>query len=541
MLDERSFFKENDDEKKFKKSLLFKVRNDDMKMFEQCVTVLSSIANQCRFSKENQVVFISMLDPLMSQLAKIVHGGANNQNFTQQIVLLLSGIKQSIYNGNISAQKIKLIVSLPKLNFLTHVTNILGSIDNVNMNDEIISKYSELLQELVSQLSDDLLEEFHASVLECLYDKQVQSLRLLDLISVSLSLAVLPKSSDHLNREDSHLLRLVHKLAEVSPQETRISCFNRYMFVVALFINKASWPLADTVAKAALESCISSLADNFDQSELAPSLCKYLMLISRSVLMRTDNSMENLSSTACELIDSAGESISMNLKKWHEVIIAILLQTIISCVFRDDIAMVCTTLTEDMDSVFIASKCNTTILWKQKIWSSLFSGLEKQLKIVDDNGEGEDVSHLLLVMNSIIQNMPQGIVENNTDVICTLCVRGFSTFSHNNKICECLQAISLENIYKFIGDALNEKMKNHINTIAPACVNIAQNVSVAKMRYMALECLLQMSRLYPYHKLFPVKKLILKGLQKVVDDKKRAIRILAAKVRNEYSVLKSGM
>ena len=157
-----------------------------------------------------------------------------------------------------------------------------------------------------------------------------------------------------------------------------------------------------------------------------------------------------------------------------------------------------------------------------------------------EEGKGEDVSHLLLTMNSIIQNMPNGIIENNTNVICTLCVRAFSTSTDNIELRKYLQAIAIENIYKFIGDALNENIKNHINTIAPACVDIAQNDPIAKMRCMALECLLQMSRLYPYHKLFPVKKVILKGLQKVVDDKKRAIRILAAKVRNEYSVLSTG-
>ena len=84
---------------------------------------------------------------------------------------------------------------------------------------------------------------------------------------------------------------------------------------------------------------------------------------------------------------------------------------------------------------------------------------------------------------------------------------------------------------------MKEKMKNHINTIAPACVAMAQKGPAAKLRCMALECLLKMCELYPYHKLYPVKKIILKGLQNVVDDKKRAIRILAAKVRNEYSVL----
>lgn len=40
---------------------------------------------------------------------------------------------------------------------------------------------------------------------------------------------------------------------------------------------------------------------------------------------------------------------------------------------------------------------------------------------------------------------------------------------------------------------------------------------------------------YPY--LHPVKKAVLKGVARVLDDSKRAVRRIAVTVRNEWSVL----
>lgn len=64
----------------------------------------------------------------------------------------------------------------------------------------------------------------------------------------------------------------------------------------------------------------------------------------------------------------------------------------------------------------------------------------------------------------------------------------------------------------------------------------AQLSSFAKTRAGALRCLLLMSAL-PYRQLHPVKQTVLRGTALILDDKKRAVRRLAAKVRNEWSVL----
>jgi hypothetical protein len=42
---------------------------------------------------------------------------------------------------------------------------------------------------------------------------------------------------------------------------------------------------------------------------------------------------------------------------------------------------------------------------------------------------------------------------------------------------------------------------------------------------------------YPYPKIHPLKATVVKGLGKIIDDKKRVVRILAAKVRNEWLVI----
>jgi len=42
----------------------------------------------------------------------------------------------------------------------------------------------------------------------------------------------------------------------------------------------------------------------------------------------------------------------------------------------------------------------------------------------------------------------------------------------------------------------------------------------------------------PYTRLYPFKTLVSKGLQKTLDDRKKAVRVLAGRVRNKWIVMK---
>lgn len=59
----------------------------------------------------------------------------------------------------------------------------------------------------------------------------------------------------------------------------------------------------------------------------------------------------------------------------------------------------------------------------------------------------------------------------------------------------------------------------------------------AKLRATAVESLSTITDHIIYIKLHPYKKIVQKGLVKVLDDKKRAVRHLAGKVRNKWLMM----
>lgn len=68
---------------------------------------------------------------------------------------------------------------------------------------------------------------------------------------------------------------------------------------------------------------------------------------------------------------------------------------------------------------------------------------------------------------------------------------------------------------------------------------MANYSSEAKLRAIALESLLLLPKyISQYSTLFPYRKMVSKGLVKVLDDRKRAIRQLAVKVRNAWMLMK---
>ena len=71
-------------------------------------------------------------------------------------------------------------------------------------------------------------------------------------------------------------------------------------------------------------------------------------------------------------------------------------------------------------------------------------------------------------------------------------------------------------------------------------IDVISNAPIALTRARALQCLLALTEL-PYSRLFPVKMAVIKGLQKALDDPKRAVRQTAVKVRNTWLLLGTSM
>jgi hypothetical protein len=100
----------------------------------------------------------------------------------------------------------------------------------------------------------------------------------------------------------------------------------------------------------------------------------------------------------------------------------------------------------------------------------------------------------------------------------------------------CTQSILQLLLHMLSTDASLAQLSAQIPTLAPLLVVVAQHASPV-CRHQALEILLALSAC-PYPKLHPVRQLVITGLARVCDDRKRAVRMLAAKVRNVFFTLK---
>jgi hypothetical protein len=66
----------------------------------------------------------------------------------------------------------------------------------------------------------------------------------------------------------------------------------------------------------------------------------------------------------------------------------------------------------------------------------------------------------------------------------------------------------------------------------------SHKASSAKTRAAALTSLLCITERIPYVRLFPFKSQVSKELHRALDDKKKAVRVLAGRVRNKWLVMK---
>jgi hypothetical protein len=100
----------------------------------------------------------------------------------------------------------------------------------------------------------------------------------------------------------------------------------------------------------------------------------------------------------------------------------------------------------------------------------------------------------------------------------------------------CTQATLQLLLHQFSSDSAIPQLSSQLTTLAPLLVMVAQQASPAT-RHLALEVLLALS-VCPYPQLHPVRQVVIRGLARVCDDRKRAVRMLAAKVRNVFYSLK---
>lgn len=170
-------------------------------------------------------------------------------------------------------------------------------------------------------------------------------------------------------------------------------------------------------------------------------------------------------------------------------------------------------------------KCNTQLFWKQKLWSRFLPPLLASLK--STNAKEAKEGNYLLAICGLACGVNKSVLESSLDELVLVAVRSLSLSSMLSYRSQCVQL--LETLLEFNV----EKFSPHVNSIVPELLAVCQREPQAKTRAASLRCLLNLLQLQ-YHHIHAVKGTVIKGLQKVTDDNKKAIRLLAAKVRNRY-------
>jgi len=202
------------------------------------------------------------------------------------------------------------------------------------------------------------------------------------------------------------------------------------------------------------------------------------------------------------------------------------------------------------------STVHCTLLWRQKLWSRLYSELSRRLSL-----SGHQLP-LLSCICCLASEMPAQVVENDLADITRYSVQAMmlssamSGHGHTTVLADrrtgfilkqralacLLPALSGPLTVEAINDekCVSQPILSHIHSLVPLLLQIAQQESTslpgsAAVRALALRCLWKLHAL-PHRVLHPMRDMVIKGLAVVLNDNKRAVRKLAAKVRNVWIV-----
>lgn len=237
---------------------------------------------------------------------------------------------------------------------------------------------------------------------------------------------------------------------------------------------------------------------------------------------------------------------------WQDVIIAKILSILYTenSHQKDILSTNFSLLTKEHEYILSSKgKCISTSVWKQRLWSKLFPSLLKGLQNSTPNSS-QKRSYLLSICG-LSCGMHNMVLTSSISDLVTVSVQAITAATtplndtlnaiqqkKDSLVLQSLKIQSLEILEILLKFSVLE-FSTHISSIVPLLVKISDTDSIAKVRALSLKCLLEIiNGEIPYSKLHPFKNLVVKGLSNVIDDRKRLVRYLAAKVRNEWIVIK---
>jgi len=174
--------------------------------------------------------------------------------------------------------------------------------------------------------------------------------------------------------------------------------------------------------------------------------------------------------------------------------------------------------------------CNEGLFFRQKFFTQSFQLLKTKLEIEESP---VTKSLLLLALVQLMQNVPQGILMQEIQVVVLLLIQALSNPDMDIRIGALATLTSTIKGHP-------ELFEPHLNTLVPVALQLAQFTSCtdSKVRRNAINCLIVFAD-YPYNKVHTLRPMITKELGNTLDDPKRAIRKRAVECRNKWMILQN--
>ncbi|OWZ17052.1 MMS19 nucleotide excision repair protein [Phytophthora megakarya] len=173
-------------------------------------------------------------------------------------------------------------------------------------------------------------------------------------------------------------------------------------------------------------------------------------------------------------------------------------------------------------------KCGAfiTFLYRQRMFDLVFPVLLEYIRV----HIGQDISVAALVaFAQVIAHSPKAIYMPHLAQIFPLMVQALNTDDHE------LGSAAIQTFKPLLMESV-ETAKPFLKDVFPGLLKQAQFGSGARDRYAALECLAKLATI-PYELVHPYKDTVLRKLLLVLDDRKRLVRHMAVRVRNQWSIL----
>ncbi|KAF1774852.1 MMS19, C-terminal [Phytophthora cactorum] len=173
-------------------------------------------------------------------------------------------------------------------------------------------------------------------------------------------------------------------------------------------------------------------------------------------------------------------------------------------------------------------KCGAfiTFLYRQRLFDLVFPVLLEYIRA----HIGEEASVAALVaFAQVIAHSPKAIYLPHLAQIFPLMVQALNTDDRE------LGSAAIQTFKPLLLESV-ESAKPFLKDVFPGLLKQAQFGPAAKDRHAALECLAKLATI-PYELVHPYKDIVLRKLLLVLDDRKRLVRHMAVRVRNQWSIL----